>query len=65
MSDFFSSDYHFYHKNVIKYCNRPFNNVEEMNEKIISNHNKLVRPINLGLCLETTSKNDSITGVVL
>ncbi len=44
MSDFFSSDYHFYHKNVIKYCNRPFNNVEEMNEKIISNHNKLVRP---------------------
>jgi len=39
---FFTADQHLYHKNVIKYCNRPFNNVEEMSETIISNHNEVV-----------------------
>ena len=44
MNIFFSSDYHFFHKNVIKYCNRPFIDVEEMNETMISRHNELVKP---------------------
>ena len=34
---YFSSDYHLGHKHVIPWSNRPFNNIEEMNEKIISN----------------------------
>lgn len=38
----FSSDYHLGHKNVIKYDNRPYDNITEMNESIILNHNKLV-----------------------
>lgn len=42
MSDFFTSDLHFWHTNVIKYCNRPFISVEEMNEGIIDIWNKQV-----------------------
>lgn len=38
----FASDYHFDHKNILKYDKRPFDSVEEMNEEIISNHNALV-----------------------
>jgi calcineurin-like phosphoesterase family protein len=41
---FFTSDPHFDHENIIKYCNRPFSSVEEMNEGIIEANNKIVKP---------------------
>jgi calcineurin-like phosphoesterase family protein len=40
--NFFTSDLHFWHRNVIAYCNRPFSSVEEMNEGLISRWNSVV-----------------------
>jgi len=40
----FSSDHHFYHTNVIRYCGRPFQTVEEMNEVLVERWNKVVAP---------------------
>lgn len=39
---FLIGDPHFNHKNIIGYCNRPFNSVEEMNETLIHNWNLVV-----------------------
>lgn len=41
---FLTSDSHFFHKNIIELCNRPFSSVEEMNEKLIENWNSVVSP---------------------
>lgn len=41
---FFTSDTHFNHANVIKYCGRPFASVEEMNREMIARWNAVVRP---------------------
>jgi calcineurin-like phosphoesterase family protein len=40
---YFTSDTHFDHRNVIRYCNRPFANTDEMNQFIISEWNKVVK----------------------
>lgn len=39
---YFIADTHLSHNNIIKYCNRPFNNIADMNETIINNWNKVV-----------------------
>lgn len=41
---FLVADTHFHHGNVIKYCNRPFDSVEEMDEVLIRNWNSVVAP---------------------
>lgn len=41
---FTTSDLHLNHRNIIKYCNRPFNSVKEMNSVLINNWNNTVKP---------------------
>lgn len=42
--NWFTSDQHFGHRNIIQYCQRPWNNVDEMNLAIVKNWNNLVSP---------------------
>lgn len=38
----FTSDLHFSHKNILKFCKRPWDTVEEMDEGLIQNWNRVV-----------------------
>lgn len=44
MRTWFTADLHLDHANIIKYCQRPFKDIEEMNYRLISNWNSRVKP---------------------
>ena len=44
MTTWFTSDTHFGHTNIIRYSNRPFKDVNHMNEEIIRKWNSVVSP---------------------
>jgi calcineurin-like phosphoesterase family protein len=44
MNIYFTSDQHYGHRNIIKYCNRPFSSVSEMDEALVSNYSARVKP---------------------
>jgi calcineurin-like phosphoesterase family protein len=39
----FTADFHLDHSNILRYCNRPFSNVEEMNQGILRQINRWVK----------------------
>jgi len=41
---YFTSDTHFAHHNIIRFCNRPFATVDDMDRKLIENWNATVKP---------------------
>ncbi len=41
---YYSADWHLSHKNIIKYENRPFDNIDDMNQTLIYNHNSILTP---------------------
>ena len=40
----FTADQHFGHENIIRYCNRPFSDIEEMDKALIARWNEVVKP---------------------
>lgn len=42
MTQYVISDLHLDHENIIEYCDRPFDSVEEMNQALINNWNSVV-----------------------
>jgi calcineurin-like phosphoesterase family protein len=57
----FTADFHLGHKNIIRYCNRPFDTVEEMNRPIIERLKSLVKPNDIlyflgGFCIGPKAK---------
>lgn len=44
MTTWFTSDLHFGHENIIKFCDRPFPNVTMMNQELVWRWNALVEP---------------------
>jgi len=42
MNTFFTADQHFFHKNIIDLCQRPFSGPDKMNKTIIDNYNSVV-----------------------
>jgi len=59
MKHFITADTHFGHANIIKYCQRPFKDVEAMDKALIRSWNERVKP-------EDTvfKKNDKIEGLI-
>jgi len=42
MGYFFTADEHYGHRNIIKYCKRPFDNARDMDYELIKRHNSVV-----------------------
>lgn len=40
--EYITSDHHFFHSNIIKYCDRPFDSINDMNFKMIKKWNSMV-----------------------
>ena len=51
MNNYYISDLHFCHKNIIKFDNRPYMSMEEMNLSLINNWNNKINKLDHVFCL--------------
>ena len=70
MNIWFTSDLHLGHGNIIKYCNRPFKDIEHMNKALIDNWNSRVKlndvVFHVGdFCFKNLSRGKSGEGIGL
>lgn len=61
---YFTSDWHFSHANVIRYCNRPFTDVHEMNKALTSLWNDTVKPDDTVYFLGDFAMNKNLVTVI-
>lgn len=59
--NFYIGDPHFYHYNILKYDNRPFHSVSEMNETIIRNWKARVKPEDTVYIIGDVSWSDDLS----
>lgn len=73
MTTFYTSDTHFFHRNIIRYSNRPFASVEEMNEEMVRRWNARVQPrdivyhlgdVSFGRIEPTRNLLDRLNGII-
>lgn len=71
---FFTSDFHLFHKNVIRFDNRPFKDIYEMHNTIVNNWNEVVHKedtvyylgdLTFGSLSETKSIVHSLNGKII
>ena len=60
---YFTSDWHFCHNKPFIYESRGFKSIEEMNEIIIENHNRVVKEEDIIYCLGDCMLNDNQKGM--
>jgi calcineurin-like phosphoesterase family protein len=58
----FTSDFHFGHFNIIRYCNRPFADTREMNAAILERLNASVKRGGLGYYIDSAYESWGIKG---
>jgi calcineurin-like phosphoesterase family protein len=56
---FIIGDLHLEHKDIIKYCHRPFKPVERMNKVLVNNWNRTVRPFDKVYFLGDLARRDT------
>lgn len=65
MANFYISDLHIGHENILRFDNRPFANVNEMNNKLIENWNARVRSDDTDTSLAISSGQRKASGRLL
>lgn len=60
----FTSDTHFGHSGIIKFCDRPFKSVDEMNQILIDNWNSIIPPDGIVFHLGDFSWNNNIKNII-
>lgn len=65
----FTGDEHFFHRNIIRYCNRPFKSHDDMKTTIIKRHNSVVKGDDLvyhigDFAMIGSSQSDKLKGIL-